>query len=168
MNTSRQVLHSSKTNEWYTPPWIIDRARLVMGSIDLDPASTHQANERIQATKFFTEYGLRRLWSGNVWLNPPYGRNTKFWVEKFLNSSIDQGMMLVNNTTDRSWFKKLWDLHLCFLYKRVKFLDHNSIQQSSPTHGNVLVYKGYMLASFERIFGEFGRIVQPGEGDKYE
>ena len=42
-------------NEWYTPKWIVDLARAVMGSIDLDPATCQEANETVNATKIHTK-----------------------------------------------------------------------------------------------------------------
>jgi hypothetical protein len=38
--------------EWYTPQPYIDAAREVLGTIDLDPATSLQAQERIQAARF--------------------------------------------------------------------------------------------------------------------
>ena len=46
-------LKSSTSNEWYTPAQYIEAARLVMGSIDLDPASSALANETVKATEWW-------------------------------------------------------------------------------------------------------------------
>ena len=67
--------HSSATNEHYTPADVVDRARRVLGAIDLDPASCPEANAAIKASKIFTrdDDGLRQEWAGRVFLNPPGG-----------------------------------------------------------------------------------------------
>jgi ParB family transcriptional regulator, chromosome partitioning protein len=55
-------------NEWFTPQDIIDRARLVLGEIDLDPASHIVAQQKIKARKWFSKEqdGLTKDWSGRV------------------------------------------------------------------------------------------------------
>src|SRR5262249_44464856 len=60
--------------EWYTPPQFIEAARAVLGTIDLDPASSIAANSVVQAKRFFTkaDNGLAREWHGHIWINPPY------------------------------------------------------------------------------------------------
>src|SRR5690606_446129 len=67
------VSNNSGENEWYTPPCYIESARVVMGEIDLDPASSQAANKIIKAKKFFDEQadGLSKSWGGNIWMNPP-------------------------------------------------------------------------------------------------
>jgi len=56
---------------WGTPVEYVDLARTVMGVIDLDPASSDQAQSTVQALQHFTQAddGLKRVWHGNVWLN---------------------------------------------------------------------------------------------------
>ena len=80
-------------NEWFSPPEYIELVREVMGAIDLDPASSAEANQVVRATRFYTieDDGLVQDWSGRVWLNPPYSRDLmpKF-VEK-LKSSFQSG-----------------------------------------------------------------------------
>ncbi len=62
-------------DEWYTPAPVIEAARRLMGSIDLDPASCETANQVVKATRYFTisDDALQQDWSGNVWCNPPFG-----------------------------------------------------------------------------------------------
>ena len=73
------VQHSSKTNEHYTPALVVERARALMGGIDLDPATCLEANKVVQATHILTEYddGLAYNWAGRVFLNPPGGKMHK-------------------------------------------------------------------------------------------
>jgi len=67
--------HLATTNEHYTPGPIIEAARVVLGGIDLDPASCPVANETVRAASIYTKAddGLSRAWPGRVWLNPPGG-----------------------------------------------------------------------------------------------
>ncbi|MBW1673998.1 MAG: hypothetical protein JRJ45_10220, partial [Deltaproteobacteria bacterium] len=123
-----QVIHNSGNNEWFTPRPIIECARRVMGSIDLDPASCDKANETVKATTYYTmqHNGLERTWHGNVWLNPPYGRAllTPF-VDKLCKSlpDITQACVLVNNATETQWFNKLAIRAdaLCLIQRRIRF-----------------------------------------------
>lgn len=73
--------HSCDSPEWFTPRPFVEAAREVLGGIDLDPASHAEANRIVRARRFYDERanGLRRPWSGRVFLNPPGGLVAEFW-----------------------------------------------------------------------------------------
>lgn len=83
------VAMNSGNNEWYTPTEIIETARRVMGSIDLDPASSEIANQTVKAETYYTAEtnGLNKKWDGNVWLNPPYSTEL---IDKFVDKLVEQ------------------------------------------------------------------------------
>lgn len=171
--TPRKALHSSESDEWYTPDSVLEIARETMGGIDLDPASCVEANERVRARSFFgvRDDGLRRDWYGRIFLNPPYGRgdrnqsNQGLWTAKLLAEyelgHIEQVVLLVNAVPDRSWFRPLWRHHVCFAYRRIRFIAPKGVLPKSPTHGNALVYIGSRSEQFVAAVGGFGRIVRP-------
>lgn len=72
----QQINQDSGDVEFYTPPFIIESARKVMGGIDLDPASNEIANKTVRAEKIFTkeDNGLAQEWAGRVWMNHPFGK----------------------------------------------------------------------------------------------
>lgn len=176
MTDIHQLLHSSKTVEWYTPARYIEAARAVMGGIDLDPASCEQANQIIQAGHYFTEddNGLIRDWTtdgqpARVWLNPPYGRiNGKSGQELFSKKMIAEyraghitaGIMLVNAATDCKWFSPLWSFPICFTDHRIKFISPTNGKAKQPTHGSAFIYFGPDPALFAATFRRFGMIVR--------
>ena len=62
-------------NEWHTPQKYIEATRKVLGSIELDPASSDKAQEIVRAKRYFTveDNGLNQSWKAEtVFLNPPY------------------------------------------------------------------------------------------------
>jgi hypothetical protein len=73
------INQSSGLVEYYTPAEIVAAARATMGGIDLDPASSPEANLRIGASRFFTikDNSLDQPWLGRVWMNHPFGRSEK-------------------------------------------------------------------------------------------
>lgn len=78
LTSAQRINLTSGETEYYTPPNIIEAARAVMGSIELDPASSAQANARIGAARYFTEEinGLAQPWvTPSLWMNHPYGKS---------------------------------------------------------------------------------------------
>jgi phage N-6-adenine-methyltransferase len=150
--------------ERYTPKKYIKAARLVLGSIDLDPASNKTAQETVRAKEYFTvkDDGLKQEWHGCVWLNPPYHRDlAPRFIEK-LTSEFRAGrtkaaVLLVNNSTDTDWFD-IAIRHcasLCFTHGRIHFLEPNG-NPVLPTQGQAFFYFGKNVKRFEIVFSRIG------------
>ena len=160
------VAQNSGENEWYTPPQFIESARLVMGSIDTDPASNPIANATVKAARFFTkdEDGLKQKWDGNVWMNPPYAQPlmsqfAEAISEKFESGEIEQAIILVNNATETQWFQRMASVAsaVCFPKSRVKFLDPNG-KPGAPLQGQAIIYMGDNRRVFRDEFRKYGAI----------
>jgi phage N-6-adenine-methyltransferase len=153
-------------NEWYTPPDIIRVARSVLGAIDLDPASSEQAQGVVQAKQFFTlqDDGLARMWHGNVWLNPPYAQP---FIEQFADKMIEEvaagriasAIMLTHNYTDTAWFQKLATASkaICFPRGRIRFVAPDG-SLAAPTQGQAFFYFGNDSARFVETFCALGLV----------
>lgn len=136
---------SNETIEWYTPPEIFTALNT---TFDLDPASPGQDKCHVPAQTHYTYHdnGLALPWSGLVWLNPPYGSNTKKWLLKLLrHSRTDEGgIALVFARTDNEWFQAICSqsTSVTFLSSRVKFIRPDTTQADSPASGSMLVAFG--------------------------
>lgn len=154
--------------EWYTPPKYIASAVRVMGSIDCDPCTSELAQKTVQATTYYTieTDGLAHVWTGNVWMNPPYSARvvTRF-VDKLLghihDGNIKQAIMLTHNNADTAWFHKaaMNCCVACFTRGRVRFYDENG-EGNSPTHGHTFMYFGRRRKRFTDEFRQYGWIVK--------
>lgn len=117
-NNGQLINQTSGNTEYYTPLYLINAAYRVLGHIDLDPASSIKANEKIGAKNIFTkeDNGLSKKWYGKVWMNHPFGKSekkckkncvkeicqkrgyhtdkdlpgNKEWVDKLVNSYLDE------------------------------------------------------------------------------
>lgn len=127
--------HTCDSPEWYTPMPFVNAARLVMGGIDLDPASHIEANATIQAARIFTaeDDGLQQKWSGRVFLNPPGGLVNEFWrklCEQFGDERIDQaiwiGYSLEQLQTLQLAEARGWplDFPTCIMKQRIAFIEN--------------------------------------------
>ena len=166
---------SSESVEWYTPPWVVEKARRVVGPFTLDPATCDRANQIVKAENIYTKEmdGLSRNWrvddltKSRIWLNPPYGRGgvCGIWVNKLMaeiaRRNVEEAMLLVNSNTSSQWFHGLWSYPICFFYKRLKFISEDGQQKKDPTHANCLVYLGKNWPGFDREFGREGHISWP-------
>lgn len=174
--------HSKEEVRWGTPADIVERARRVMGSIDLDPCSSISFNSIVKATEFYSlddfgQDGLKLPWKGNVFLNPPGGSVKEFWRKSF---ELD---VTCNKWPQTSWNKLFWvgfsveqlalladerhhpmdhEFCFCILRKRIRFTRHDGYS-GSPSHANYVTAIGVDPADFAREFRDLGRVYCDGK-----
>jgi hypothetical protein len=155
--------------ERYTPAKYIEAARMVLGEIDLDPASSDIAQQTVKATQYFTvaDNGLEQEWHGRIWLNPPYHRELapKFidkLVAEIAAGHVAEAIMLTNNCTDTDWFLTAAKAcsAICFSFGRIRFTDIHG-QEVLPTQGQAFFYFGERVEAFRVGFAEIGFGVTP-------
>lgn len=161
------VAANSGQNEWYTPDAFLDAARIVMGGIDVDPASSDIAQARVQAATYYTvdRSGLDHPWRGRIWMNPPYAQPLiGQFIEKLAadieNGNATEAIVLVNNGTETAWGQTLLRLatSTCFPARRIRFLDPDG-NLGAPLQGQMIAYYGQSPHLFDDAFGEFGEVL---------
>jgi ParB family chromosome partitioning protein len=159
------VSHNSGENEWYTPPEYLEAARAVLGKIDLDPASSRVANERVKASRIYTakDDGLSKQWKGRVWMNPPYAQPliTDFCerlVAEYEAGRVKAAVALVNNGTETGWGQRLLAASsaVCFPKGRIRFIDPEGKPSGAPLQGQMVVYLGDNKIAFRAAFKPIG------------
>ena len=172
--------HTSKSVEWYTPEEVMRPIRKYLGARFLDPASCEAANKHlVRASKFFTEddNALNRQWPKMpVFLNPPGGTRTA--DEEFPTRSSAAAWLLKMGRHMK--VTKQRGIYLCFNInmlttlhalgvtfdsivipsKRIRFVDAEGYQQTSPPHGNAIIGWGDQ-ERFKECFDNVGMILQP-------
>lgn len=162
------VSHNSGDNEWYTPSPIIEAARLTMGGIDCDPASSVAANRTVKATHFFTSEigGVEQAWGKRVFMNPPYAQPLiadfcVALVAKYQSGEVLQACTLVNNATETVWFQTLIiaATAVCFPRSRIRFIGPDKTL-GAPLQGQAILYFGNKSSNFLAAFGDFGYVAR--------
>lgn len=164
-NMSQMINQNSGNVEYYTPKFIIEAAREVMGSIDLDPASCKEANQIVKADNFFTKQdnGLDMNWYGNVWMNHPFSKDNKLWIDKliceFNQGKVNQAMCITYASTSERWFRPLYQFPICFLYPRTNYLLPGGKVKQGVTKGSCVIYLGSRLTIFGHVFDKLGSVM---------
>lgn len=170
--------HLSLTNEHPTPPHIVEAARRVLKVIDLDPATTEQFNQSVQAAHWIglPNDGLAEQWAGRVFLNPPGGRTPPQWRKRFATNSnatawwrkfceeyssgrvtnaifVGFTLEILRTSQDRlARWPGVMNYTYCVPEERLAF------SGSSPTHANVIVHIGNRQDLFYDVFSEIGQV----------
>lgn len=166
MSQAMGLLTSRKTVEWYTPPAIIERARSVLGTIDLDPASNDIAQQWIKATTYYTgETLLQPPWEGRVWLNPPFD-DAQAWIDRlelaYNAGDVTAAVLLVNSAPGYDWWEALIRRHpVCLVRDRVRFWTvAGEPAEDAAKKGTTIVYYGPDVGRFIDAFDDLGLILQ--------
>lgn len=156
------ALHSSERHDWETPDEVLELVRKV-GRIGLDPCTT-EANPCDAETWFFPgqEDGLKADWcryvmfdgTEVVYVNPPYGRGIRRWIQKCCDESKRGAeiVALVPSRTDTAWFRNAWDhsSSACFWQSRIVF---RGAEAGAPFPSAVF-YWGPKPYLFAHVFSE--------------
>ncbi len=169
------VMHSCRNDDWKTPVDILRRCRMVLGDIDLDPASDDDANQRVQSSRFITkeEDGLTTRWTSvspvTVFVNPPGGKlgnrsmTALFWRQLMYYLSQDlikHAIFLcfsaeaLQNTQGKDC-KSVMQFPFCVPAKRIRFDYNGPFTKSAPSHSNVIVYVPGLVDKTDKFIGQF-------------
>jgi hypothetical protein len=96
MTSKLAAMQIQATNDHPTPMGILASARLVLGGIELDPASSAKNNDAVQADRYYTQAddGLKQPWvARSLFLNPPgsqrddktRGPSALVWFDKLVD-----------------------------------------------------------------------------------
>lgn len=140
---TKQVMFSSKSNDWATPQSFFDKLDRIYGPFTLDAAASA---DNYKVANHYTEAdnALSQDWSGNrVFLNPPYGRNLKDWVKKAYEEGQKNDttvVMLIPARTDTKYWHDyvMWADEIRFVRGRIKFGDETN---SAPFPSAVVVFR---------------------------
>jgi len=115
-------MFTSQTEEWGTPLDLFQRLDNEFG-FELDVCAS---KDNAKCERFFTkqEDGLNQEWSGVCWMNPPYGREIKYWMSKAVESwrSGATVVCLVPARTDTKWWHEFaMQGEIRFLQGRLRF-----------------------------------------------
>ena len=151
------------TDERYTPQWVIEAARKVMGEIDLDLAASCAGAGCGAGGAVLVEDAGRGA-DGLVW--PGVAESAVFGAAAVCGEvdggihvgNVKQAVVLLNNATETGWFQALLALPVCFLSKRLAFWRHDHADVGAR-QGQAVFTLGPDVERCE-VFGEFGIVVR--------
>lgn len=162
------------SDSWFTPSKYIDSVRYVLGSIDIDPFSSEEANLTIKAQVYYSKENdaLTLDWArlSNCFMNPPYSKGLmQKCVDKLLeqrqNGSAINSVVLCNASTDTKWFHKLMheSTAMCLTAGRISFENTDGKSISGNTKGQVfflMTEDETIVHKFKEEFSKYGYVVK--------
>lgn len=154
--------NTHKSVEWYTPRWIFDELGI---NFDLDPCSPHDMESEVPAKLKYTIFddGLSQDWKGTVWLNPPYGKSTPFWIRRMIDHN--NGIALVFSRTDAAWCQEAMKscTSMLFLGGRIQFVPgkENQHKKSRSAAGTVMFAFGDESSEALKKMSDRGIYISP-------
>ncbi|QAS00233.1 adenine methyltransferase [Lactiplantibacillus plantarum] len=143
-----KALFTSNKEDWETPQDFYDRLNAKY-HFEWDLAAS---DDNAKCGHYFTrdDNSLEQDWeglSGNLFLNPPYGRELKLWVKKAATTGLKDKqklVMLIPSRTDTSYWHDYIFNHaeIKFLRDRLKFEVDGISGDSAPFPSAVVIYTG--------------------------
>lgn len=135
MNTD--VMFSSKTDLWATPQDFYNSLNEEF-NFEVDVCAL-ASNTKCKNYYTPEQDGLKQDWKGVCWMNPPYGREIKHWVEKAYLSKDALIVGLLPARTDTKWFHDhiYGKAEIRFIRGRLKFGGHKN---SAPFPSMVVIW----------------------------
>ena len=145
-------------NTWFTPREFIN----ALGPFNLDPCTV--TYRPFDTAAFHYEFdagsnGLEMPWDGDVWLNPPYGKEINPFIDKFID--YKRGCALIFARMGAPYCQALASAGatFCFLRKRVAFIDKTGVKRSNAGADSCIVffdekYAARLANNFECVFME--------------
>lgn len=131
---------SQRNDRWLTPRNIVD----ALGPFDLDPCGA--PGHVLAANTYLLENGddgLIDQWFGTVWMNPPYGKAMRSWVERLVEHGDGIALIPVATGT-RLWQEVIWReaTAIHFYRHRIKFLrrDGRDDEMVSPQASAIVAF----------------------------
>jgi len=158
-DTNAELATDTSSDAWYTPKWLVDNIREILGSIDTDPMSCDVAQTIVKAQNYYTKEnsGLDKEWYGNVFMNPPYSRELypvaiDYFLDQYHYENIANGIVLTRNNTETKSTQKL--LHQCdnalFFNKRIVFWNPDKASEQNPDKGGNTDKCGHIMFLFSQ------------------
>ena len=136
---NKELMFSSAKCEWETPQDLFDKLNQEF-KFTLDVCALP---ENAKCDQFYTpeDDGLLQPWNGVCWMNPPYGRTIRHWVEKAYTSSLMGATVvcLLPARTDTRWFHDFCTKgEIRFIKGRLKFGGHKN---NAPFPSMIVIFK---------------------------
>ena len=131
---------AQRNDRWLTPPDVV----AALGHFDLDPCG---APGHVLADETYLledgQDGLALPWHGRVFMNPPYGRIMRQWVERLVEHGVGTALIPVATGT-KLWQEVVWrEASAIHFYRhRIKFIrrDFKDDAMVSPQASAIVVF----------------------------
>lgn len=152
MKTGMAGVHKPvmRKDEWLTPPKILRD----LGPFDLDPCAPCEGKRPWgMAEKHYCVHqnGIKMVWFGLVWCNPPYGKEAAKWLEKMSLHNNGIALIFARTETDM-FFKFVWEKAsgVLFIRKRLYF-HHVSGERADNNSGAPSCLVSYGNQALDRL-----------------
>lgn len=153
------ALYTSDSDEWFTPPAVVERVVRALSGIDLDPCSNPDAVKVVPAATHYTksDNGLEYGWRGRVFMNPPYSHVDTFaakLAEEYRQGNITEAIVLVPARTETRWWRAIPAEVVAFFHGRLRFLNSPDTEAGPATFPSAALYVGPNADAFAAAFAD--------------